>query len=248
MTSATIAASPSPSSHRPESSRAVRSGDSAREAAYDAGLVRRFNDGDEAAFVEIVARHRGRLLSVALSHLRNHADAEEIAQDTLIRAHRALARFRGDSSLATWLHHIAANLSRNRYKYFFCRRRHASVSLDSAISEGQPGTFADLVACDDPAPDRRAATDEFSELIGQCLEGLGAQHREILALRNGQRCSYGEIARTLGITVGTVKSRIARARESLRLLLVETYPEYSADAPPASWFEPARASGYLAVA
>src|SRR5580658_8588126 len=104
-----------------------------QEAAYDAELVRRFNGGDEAAFVEIIGRHRGKIVSIALGHLRNHADADEIAQDTFIRAHRGLARFRGDSSLATWLYRVAFNLSRNRYKYYYCRRRHATLSLDCAL-------------------------------------------------------------------------------------------------------------------
>ena len=91
---------------------------------YDAELVRRFKSGDEDAFAEIVGRHQARITSVALSHLRNHADAEEIAQDTFVRAYRGLALFRGDSSLASWLHSIVFNLSRNRHAYFFRRQRH----------------------------------------------------------------------------------------------------------------------------
>jgi len=74
-----------------------------------------FQRRDEDAFGEIVTRHRQKMFSIALSHLGNHADAEEIAQDTFIRAYRGLASFRGDSSLATWLYRIAFNLSRNRY-------------------------------------------------------------------------------------------------------------------------------------
>jgi len=121
--------------------RAARAAASAQEAAHDAALVRRFHTGDEAAFVEIVGRHRERVFAIALALLRNRADAEEIAQDTFIRAHRGLARFRGDSSLATWLHRIAVNLARNRYWYFFRRRRQDSLSLDCALSEDNSGTF-----------------------------------------------------------------------------------------------------------
>jgi RNA polymerase sigma factor (sigma-70 family) len=90
--------------------------------------VRHFNAGDEDTFVEIMTRHHGRVFSIALFHLRNCADAEEITQDTFIRAHRGLARFRCESSLGTWLHRIVSNLSRNRHKYYSCRRRHASVA------------------------------------------------------------------------------------------------------------------------
>jgi len=109
--------------------------ESAAEAAYDATLVTRFNAGDESAFVEIMRRYHNRLFSLAHNLLRNAADAEEIVQDAFIRAHRGLANFRGDSSLATWLYRIALNLSRNRYWYFFRRRRQDSLSLDHSLKD-----------------------------------------------------------------------------------------------------------------
>ena len=89
------------------------------ESILDVDLVQRFNGGDESAFEEIMNRHKTRIFAAAMALLRNHADAEEITQDTFVRAHRGLAAFRGDSSLATWLHRIAVNLARNRYWYFF---------------------------------------------------------------------------------------------------------------------------------
>jgi RNA polymerase sigma-70 factor (ECF subfamily) len=233
---------------KPVSDRAARAAASHQEAEHDAELVRRFNAGDEAAFVEIMTRYREKIFSVALALLRNRADAEEIAQDTFIRAHRGLSRFRGDSSLATWLHRIAVNLARNRYWYFFRRRRHATLSLDCALSDDSDATFADLVATDAPSPAREAATGEFSALVATCMEKLDARHREILTLRNLLNRSYDEIAQALGINVGTVKSRIARARGNLRALLAEACPEFSPDAAPSDWFEPARATGRLEVA
>jgi RNA polymerase sigma-70 factor, ECF subfamily len=221
---------------------------SRQEAEYDIKLVSRFNAGDEGAFVEIMTRYRGKISSIALSHLRNHADAEEITQDTFIRAHRGLARFRGDSSLATWLHRIAFNLSRNRYKYYFCRRRHAMLSLDCAFSDDNHATFSDLIASDAPSPDREAAAGEFSDLVSECMGKLGDRQREILRLRNGLNQSYGEIADQLRISIGTVKSRIGRAREKLRELLSESYPELPADASPFDWFEPVRSAGRVDLA
>jgi RNA polymerase sigma-70 factor, ECF subfamily len=221
---------------------------SRQEAEYDIKLVRRFNAGDENAFVEIVSRYRGKMFSIALCHLRNHADAEEITQDTFIRAHRGLASFRGESSLATWLHRIAFNLSRNRCKYYYCRRRHAMLSLDCAFSDDNQATFSDLIASDTPSPAREAAAGEFSELVSQCMAKLGARQREILILRNGMNQSYGEIAGALRISIGTVKSRIGRAREKLRDLLSEAYPELPADSSPFDWFEPIRSVGRVEVA
>lgn len=244
--------SPTPREAEPKAKlskdRAARIETSHQEAEYDAKLVHEFNAGQESAFVEIMTRYREKIFSVALALLRNRADAEEIAQDTFIRAHRGLARFRGDSSLATWLHRIAVNLARNRYWYFFRRRRHATLSLDCALSDDSEATFADLVATDAPNPAREAATDEFSALVATCMEKLDARHREILTLRNLLNHSYDEIAQSLGINVGTVKSRIARARGNLRALLVEACPEFSPDAAPADWFEPARPAGRLEVA
>jgi RNA polymerase sigma-70 factor (ECF subfamily) len=199
---------------------------SAQEARYDAELVKRFNAGDESAFVEIMNRYRGKTFSIALALLRNRADAEEITQDTFIRAHRGLANFRGDSSLATWLHRIAVNLSRNRYWYFFRRRRQDSLSLDHAIGEGREGTFADLIAAETRDPAQESACNEFAALVAACMEKLDRSHREILTLRNVLNQPYEEIARTLRINVGTVKSRIARARENLRTLIAETCPEF----------------------
>jgi len=227
---------------------AIRVATSRQEAVVDAALVRRFNAGDEEAFGEIIARHRAKTLAIALSVLRNHADAEEVAQDTFIRAYRNLARFRGDSSLATWLHRIAVNLARNRYWYFFRRRRHATLSLDCPLGNDSEATFTDLVAADTPDPSREAAAGEFAALVDACMQKLEARHREILTLRNLLHRSYDEIAQTLGLNVGTVKSRIARARENLRRLLAEACPEFAVDAAPADWFEPARNAGRLAVA
>jgi RNA polymerase sigma-70 factor (ECF subfamily) len=221
---------------------------STSEAAHDAQLVRRFKTGDEEAFVEIVERYHKKMFTVALRHLRNRADADEIAQDTLIRAHRALAGFRGESSLSTWLHRIAFNLARNRHKHNFSRRRHVTYSLDYAISDDGRGTFADLVACDVPDPARVATSRDFSALVVVCMEKLSDRQREILVMRNGLSDSYGAIARKLGISIGTVKSRIGRARESLRALLGEYYPELRKDTSIFEWFEPMRPSGSVAIA
>lgn len=212
----------------------------ATAASIDTGLIARFNAGDEIAFVEIMERYRSRIFTVTCGLLRNHADAEEITQDTFIRAHRGLARFRGDSSLATWLHRIAVNLARNRYWYFFRRHRQDSMSLDCAIGENQAGTFSDLVADVAPTPAQEAATGEFASLLNSCMAQLDDRHRDILTLRNVLGQPYAEIAQRLNLNIGTVKSRIARARSSLRALLAAACPEFDPDAAPADWFIPAR--------
>lgn len=218
-----------------------RRNDAKIEAAADRLLIQRFNRGDAAAFDEIVARYRPRIQALAGRFLRNDADAEEIAQDTFVRAYRGLARFRGDSSLATWLHRIAVNLARNRYWYFFRRRKHLTLSLDCPLSAESDGTFSDLVASDEADPARDAATGEFVVLVAACMEQLETGHREILTLRNQLHRSYDEIAGELGINPGTVKSRIARARGKLRGLMTEACPEFATETSARQWLEPVRA-------
>ena len=214
--------------------------ESAAEAAYDAELVRRFNEGDEQAFVEIMQRYHARIFGLAQQLLRNAADAEEIAQDTFIRAHRGLSRFRGDSSLATWLYRIALNLARNRYWYFFRRRRQDSLSLEHALGDDSTATFADVIANDQPDPRSDTTTREFADIVALCMERLDSRHREILTMRNVLNLPYEEIAQSLAINVGTVKSRIARARENLRKLLAECAPEFGPESTPEDFFETAR--------
>ena len=234
-------------STRPDADRATRTAVSREEALLDAALVRRFNAGDQAAFVEIVTRYHDKMIHFAHRLLRNRPDAEEIAQDTFIRAHRSLAHFRGDASLSAWLHCIALNLSRNRYWYSLRRGSRAMQSLDSAVSADSQATYAELVASDAPGPVREATTREFSALVAECITKLTASQREILMLRNVRQHSYQDIAQALGIGLGTVKSRIGRARRDLRLMLAKTYPELEADTLPAfQWLEPSRPFSQLA--
>ncbi len=224
-----------------------RAATSSSEAIYDASLVHRFKSGDETAFITIVSRYRDRLYSVAYAVLKNRGDAEEIAQDAFLCAHRSLGNFRGDSSLSTWLHRIALNLSRNRYWYFHRRFRHASVSLDSTLSETSRMTVLDLVTTDAVGPARDAQIGEFSELITSCMERLSEPQREILTMHVSLRHSYTEIALELGISLGTVKSRIARARERLRHLMSQACPEFDAGKNCIDWFETVRNPGGLEV-
>jgi RNA polymerase sigma-70 factor (ECF subfamily) len=231
-----------------KASRAARKAKVDHEAGLDRELVRRFNaEGDETAFAEIMERYRERMFSIAFAVLKNFADAEEIAQDAFIRAHRGLARFRGDSSLGTWLHRIALNLARNRYWHNHRRCRHLTRSLDCSFSDDNQATISDLIATDAAGPVRETLSEEFSNLVSDCMERLGAHAREILTLRNSLDRSYLEISRELGISIGTVKSRIARAREKLRVLLAETSPEFAQELEPLAWFDAVRPMGGVQV-
>lgn len=217
--------------------------------AIDSGRIDRFLDGDESAFEEIMKDNHDRLFAIVLNMLHNRGDAEEIVQDTFIRAHRGLESFRRESSLRTWLYRIAINLARNRYWYFQRRFRHATVSLDRPLEGGHEGTareFRDLISSGVPDPAHEASQQEFSGLMQTCLQRLDPAHRTILNQRFLKNLSYGEIGASLGIRSGTVKSRLARARQRLRKQIAEVCPEITIK----EWISPYREgnSGSLVAA
>ncbi|MCR6657133.1 MAG: sigma-70 family RNA polymerase sigma factor [Opitutus sp.] len=195
----------------------------AQEVALDRLLVDRFKNGDQSAFDEMVSRYWDRIYSMVHQLLRNAQDAEEVTQDAFIRAHRGLVNFRGESAFSTWLYQIATNLARNRYWYWWRRKRDFSVSLDAPVSSENSTTLAEIIPAELETPDDIAVTQEFVSRISRGMDRLSAKHREILILRNVKNMAYEEIAEILGISVGTVKSRIARARESLRSKLGEDF-------------------------
>src|SRR5690606_9984002 len=148
--------------------------------------------------------------------LRNPQDAEEVTQDAFIRAHRGLVNFRGESSFSTWLYQIATNLARNRYWYWWRRKRDHTISFDQPLGPDNDTPLSEVFAAEMETPEDVTVTQELVDRIAEGMERLSVKHREILILRNVKNLAYEEIASILGISVGTVKSRIARARESLR--------------------------------
>jgi RNA polymerase sigma-70 factor, ECF subfamily len=195
----------------------------AEEVAFDRVLVDRFKNGDQSAFDEMVSRYWDRIYAMVNQLLRNQQDAEEVTQDAFIRAHRGLVNFRGDSAFSTWLYQIATNLARNRYWYWWRRKRDKSVSFDAPLSSDNDTTLAEIIPAELETPEDATVTQELVTSIAAGMEKLSAKHREILILRNIKNLSYEEIAAILSISVGTVKSRIARARESLRAKLGEDF-------------------------
>lgn len=195
----------------------------ARDPQVDQLLVARFKSGDEAAFNEIIARYRDLIFGRVYGLLKNRQDAEEITQDTFLRAHRGLENFRGDSSLSTWIYQIATNLARNRYWYWFRRKRDRSLSIDASFGEDSEFSLADVLPSEAETPQEELLTQEFVDKVAEKMELLSEAHRDILLLRNRDNLSYEEIAERLGISLGTVKSRIARARDNLKELMGEDF-------------------------
>ena len=179
-------------------------------------LIERVKKGDIAAYNDIVARYYDRIFARVSQLLKNKQDAEEVTQDAFIRAQRGLDSFRGDASFSTWLYQIATNLAHNRYWYWFRRKRDQSISLDQPLGEDGDLTLENLMPSEGENPAEATVTQEFVDRVSECMHDLNEKHKEVLILRNVKNLSYDEIAEQLEISVGTVKSRIARARESLR--------------------------------
>lgn len=188
----------------------------AEHLSMDKLLVARMREGDEKAFEEVVHLYWDRIYARVLQLLKNPQDAEEVTQDAFMRAHRGLENFRGDSSFSTWLFQIATNLAHNRYWYWWRRKRDVSISLDQSLNDDSDATLVDVLPSEDEDPTDETLTNELARRVEECLPLLSVKHQEILALRIKKNLSYEEIAQKLDISVGTVKSRIARARESLR--------------------------------
>ncbi len=187
----------------------------AEKSASDHELLERCRAGDEEAFDDLVRRHQQRAFNVAFQVLRDREDATEVAQDAFVRIYRSVNNFRGDCEFTTWLHQIVVNLARNKHRWWKRRGRQSGVSLDSPVEMGD-GEAPMQIAASGDAPDVEMVKAEFVELLSRRMEELPRKLREVLVLRNVENLSYEEIAVVLDCSIGTVKSRIARAREALR--------------------------------
>jgi RNA polymerase sigma-70 factor (ECF subfamily) len=187
----------------------------AEKTASDHELLDRCRAGDEEAFDDLVRRHQQRAFNVAFQFLRDREDATEVAQDAFVRIYRSVDNFRGECEFSTWLHQIVVNLARNKYRWWKRRGRQSSVSLDSPV-EMADGEAPMQIAASGDAPDAETVKAEFVELLSRRMEELPRKLREVLVLRNVENLSYEQIAVVLDCSIGTVKSRIARAREALR--------------------------------
>lgn len=189
----------------------------------DAPDVVRALAGDEAGFETLVRRHEREMYSLAYRMLHDREEALEAAQDTFLRAFRALPTFRGDAAFRTWLFGIALNVCRNRLARGLKRQRATAVPLvqDDPIS----GEVVALPLAD-PAPDPEAAAgkSELRRAIMAALQGISPEHREIILLREVHGFDYDALAAALGCPAGTVKSRLARARAALRVKLEGVWP------------------------
>jgi len=181
----------------------------------EASLIQRCAARDEDACAELVTEHQRMVYQLSLNLLNDHNEALDLSQEVFLRVFRTIHTFRGQSSLRTWIYRIVVNQARNRQRWWRRRHRSQQVSLDEHIRD-----HGDLPeTTDGGSPDRLLGRKQLAERIRTALERLPFDQKTAIVLREIDGLSYEEIGFSLGIAVGTVKSRLARAREGLRAQL-----------------------------
>ena len=176
----------------------------------DVALVQRVQQGDRRAFDQLVQRYQHKVLKLVMRYVRNHAEAEDVAQEAFLKAYRAIQSFRGDSAFYTWIYRIAVNPAKN---YIASRGRRVSESkVDIEDAERIDGGEA-LKDADNP--EGELARDELKKVIDKAIADLPQDLRSAVTLREFDGLSYEEIAEIMDCPVGTVRSRIFRAREAI---------------------------------
>ena len=185
----------------------------------EAALIARCTSGDELACEELVASHQRMVYSLAFNLLGNRDEALDLSQEVFLRVFRTLSRFRCQSTLRTWIYRIVINQARNRQRWWQRRRRGDQVSLDEYLRN-----FGEMESRHEVLPDRLLASKETAVRIRGALDRLPFDQRTALILREVDGLRYDEIAFSLGVAVGTVKSRLTRARQALRAELLGLQP------------------------
>jgi len=194
---------------------ALAASDEIRSTA-DEQFLDRLRLGEAAAFERLVAERAGEVYALLYRLTSDPEEARDLTQETFLRAFQSIARFRGEADLKTWIYRIAVNQARNRWRWWRRRRRDATVSLDATDNWRDQPLVASLTNLDAPNPEQETLAHEREARLHEALQGLRPSYREAVILRDVEGFSYDEIAATLEISIGTVKSRLSRGRLELR--------------------------------
>ncbi|MDH4062053.1 MAG: RNA polymerase sigma factor RpoE [Aquincola sp.] len=181
-------------------------------------LVDRAKRGDKRAFEMLVVKYQRRIQRLIARMVRDEGLVEDVAQETFIRAYRALPQFRGDSAFYTWLYRIAVNTAK---KLLVERRRDPLVSESTLVSQddGDETSRVESELSDGATPEAVLASKEIAATVNAAIDGLSEDLRQAIVLREIEGLSYEEIADVMNCPIGTVRSRIFRAREAIALRL-----------------------------
>ena len=183
--------------------------------ASEEQLVRRAQQGDNGAFEELLLLHQKKVYNLCLRMSANQDDALDLSQEAFIKAWRSIGQYQFEASFSTWLFRLTSNVC---IDFLRRKKRRQETSLTENYDDSDEGEEFSLPDTA-PLPEEQAITNETKIELAQAMERLGPEHREILQLRVVENLPYEQIAEILDIRVGTVKSRLARARLSLRKIL-----------------------------
>ena len=187
------------------------SGDTMSDREIDLQLVERVRQGDQRAFGILVEKYQRKLLRLLSRMVRDQHEIEDIAQEAFIKAYRALPQFRGDAAFYTWLYRIAVNTAKN---YLSTRGRSMPTVSDQAMNDDDEPDER-LVAQDISTPETELLSKQVAIAVNQAVDALPKELREAITLREIEGMSYEEISDTMACPIGTVRSRIFRAREAI---------------------------------
>jgi RNA polymerase sigma-70 factor (ECF subfamily) len=204
------------------------------EAEEDRALIERAKSGDRTAFRELVERHQRRAFAIALALVRDENDAREIVQEAFLRVYRGLDTFHGGSSFFTWLYRIVTNLSIDLMR----KPARRDAEFDDAREIKDELDVPLLARIDGADPQDVVRRSEIAERIQRALDALPPYHRGVILMREIEGMSYEEMAQAMGVSKGTIMSRLFHARQKLQKALHDCYEEQIGTPPPAKSEDP----------
>lgn len=183
----------------------------------DTELVRKAQADDDRAFGELVSRYESKVFSLALKMLRNPEDAEDVLQDTFLRAYRGIKSFQGTSTFSTWIYRITANSALMRLR----KKQLPTVSIEDQEENETPVSVVDWT----PGPVEQLLNSELRKVMEEAIEGLPPEFRQVFILRDVEELSNADVAEILDLSVAAVKSRLHRARLKVRNRLAPYFSE-----------------------
>lgn len=190
-------------------------------------LVKKAQNNDLSAFEELVRLYQNKIYALCVHLAGNHVDAQDVAQETFIRAYRSLGSFRHEADFGTWIHRIAVNIWLNFRRKNSSRK--ALYYLDEPYQGGDGSEVRREIAADDGDPVQLLEEKEYRGLVRAALDDLSEEHRAVLVLREIEGYSYEEMSQMLGCSLGTVKSRLSRARGAMRRRMTDLAREAGED-------------------
>ncbi len=186
------------------------------ERAEVQDLVHRCRGGDKEAFAQLMRLYERQIYNYTCRMLGSEEEAEDLTQDIFVAAFRGMPGFRGEAKFSTWLYRIALNQTRNRVKYLSRRRGFAKRSRGTGLDNNYTAEYPESIADSGPSPEQLAMAKDLASRVEECLNQLSHAARQILVLRDVQGFSYEELSEMLSLNLGTVKSRLHRARTALQ--------------------------------